>query len=156
MQLQHSPGVEGPWDRAGTVLSEQFPRQFCARNVRPNQIAREDAGHRRFTWRGGIWSRRWIIRVGLGLVMLCAAASSLQAQSHAGICPPLTRPLLPSDDRLMREFADLLRDEFEQYLSEVTEYFNCLDEERDRAWREAAEVTAQYGAFLEALRAAPP
>jgi len=88
--------------------------------------------------------------------MLCAAASPPQAQSDAGFCLPLSPPLLPSDARLMREFADLLRDEFEHYLSEVTLYFRCLDAERDRAWREAAEVTAQYGAFLEALRAAPP
>jgi len=31
-----------------------------------------------------------------------------------------------------------------------------IDDERARAWREAAEVTAQYCAFLETLRAAPP
>jgi hypothetical protein len=97
-----------------------------------------------------------VIRAGFGLVMLCAAASPPQAQSDAGFCLPLTPPLVPSDTRLMQEFADLLRDEFDQYLSEVTGYFRCLDEERARAWREASEVTAQYGAFLEALRAAPP
>ena len=61
-----------------------------------------------------------------------------------------------SDAGLMREFEDLLREEFEHYLSEVTLYFRCIDAERARAWREAAEVTAQYGAFLEALRRAPP
>jgi hypothetical protein len=56
----------------------------------------------------------------------------------------------------MHEFESLLRDEFEHYLLEVALYFRCIDAERARALHEAAEVTAQYGAFLEALRKAPP
>jgi len=88
--------------------------------------------------------------------MLCATAAPPQAQGHAEPCLPLIPPDLPSDAGLMREFEDLLRAEFEHYLSEVTLYFRCIDAERARAWREAAEVTAQYGAFLEALRRAPP
>ena len=97
-----------------------------------------------------------VIRAGFGLAMLCATVSPLQAESHAEPCLPLIPPDLPRDAGLMREFEELLRAEFELYLSEVTLYFRCIDAERDRAWREAAEVTAQYGAFLEALRRAPP
>ncbi|WP_142085241.1 hypothetical protein [Roseinatronobacter monicus] len=156
MQLQHFAGLAGRWGDAATALHKRYPRRFCARDSPPNQVARDDIGRGRFAARVWIWSRRSVIRAGFGLVMLCAAASPPLAQSDAGFCLPLFPPLLPSDARLMREFADLLRDEFEQYLSEVTGYFRCLDAERDRAWREAAEVTAQYGAFLEALRAAPP
>lgn len=69
---------------------------------------------------------------------------------------PLMPPSLPGDDHLMREFEDLLREEFDQYLSEIARYFRCLDAERAHALREAAEVTTQYAAFLEALRRAPP
>jgi len=56
----------------------------------------------------------------------------------------------------MRAYADLLRADFETYLADAQAYFRCLDTERDRAFREAAQVTAQYGAFLDALRKAPP
>ncbi len=56
----------------------------------------------------------------------------------------------------MRAYADLLRADFETYLADAQAYFRCLDAERDRAFREAAQVTAQYGAFLDTLRKAPP
>lgn len=69
---------------------------------------------------------------------------------------PLMPPSLPGDDHLMREFEDLLRENYERYLSESARYFRCLDAERARALREAAEVTTQYSMFLEALRRSPP
>lgn len=100
--------------------------------------------------------RRGLRCAALWLAILCASASPKRAQDYTEVCIPLTRPLQHSDEHLMWEFADLLRDEFERYLSEVTAYFSCLDAERDRAWREAAEVTRQYGMFLETLRRAPP
>jgi len=156
MQLQHFAGLAGTRDAAVMALHRRVPRRFCARDSPPNQVHRDGLGRGRFAPCVWIWPRRSVIRAGFGLVMLCAGTSAPQAQSDAGFCLPLTPPLLPSDARLMREFADLLRDEFEHYLSEVTGYFRCLDDERARAWREAAEVTAQYCAFLETLRAAPP
>jgi len=156
MQLQHFAGFEGAGGGAVMAFHRRSSGRFCAHDSPPNQITRDGFERGRFAPRVWIWPRRSAIRAGFGLVMLCAAATPPQAQSDAGFCLPLTPPHLPSDARLMREFADLLRDEFEQYLSEVTLYFRCLDDERARAWREASEVTAQYGAFLEALRAAPP
>jgi hypothetical protein len=156
MQLQHFAGFEGRWRGAATALYRRASCRFSAHDSPPNQVARGGFGRGRVARRVWIWPKVSVIRAGFGLVMLCAAATPPQAQSDAGFCLPLSPPLLPSDARLMREFAELLRDEFEQYLSEVTGYFRCIDDERARAWREAAEVTAQYGAFLEALRAAPP
>ncbi|WP_274352677.1 hypothetical protein [Roseinatronobacter alkalisoli] len=97
---------------------------------------------------------------GTALALLLATLASPHRHVHAQIAPEycllLIPPILPADDKLMREFEDLLREEFEQYLSEVTRYFRCLDDERDRALREAAQVTAQYGTFLDSLRRAPP
>ena len=71
-------------------------------------------------------------------------------------CNPPERPYLPQSSAAMRAYADLLRRDFETYLADIQAYFRCLDTERDRAFREAARVTAQYGAFLDALRKAPP
>lgn len=156
MQLRHFGGVDGSWNGAVMALHERLPRQFCSHEPRPNQISRRSLERGRFARSGWIWARRSVIGTGFGLVMLCAAVSPAQAQSHAGVCLPMMPPELPSDAGLMREFAVLLREEFEHYLAEVSAYFRCLDDERARAWREAAEVTAQYGAFLEALRRAPP
>ena len=156
MQLQHFAGSEGRWGGAVMALQKRTLGRIYTRESSPNQIGRSRFWRGRFAECVWIWARRPVIRAGFGLVMLCAVASPPQAQSHAGFCLPLTPPALPSDIRLMQEFAELLRDVFEQYLAEVTGYFRCLDDERARAWREAAEVTAQYGAFLEALRRAPP
>lgn len=93
------------------------------------------------------------------LALLLAALTAplpAQAQHLPDDCLPLVPPHLPGDDQLVREFEALLRAEFEQYLSQVSQYFRCLDAERERALQGAAQVTVQYGAFLDALRRAPP
>jgi len=156
MQLQHFGGDEGSRRCPVTAPHGRILRRLRACESPPNQIARDGFGHARFVTHVRIWPKASAILAGFGLAMLCAIASPLQAQGHAEPCLPLIPPDLPSDAGLMREFEDLLREEFEHYLSEVTLYFRCIDAERARAWREAAEVTAQYGAFLEALRHAPP
>jgi hypothetical protein len=51
----------------------------------------------------------------------------------------------------MRAYADLLRADFEGYITGVQEYFRCLEAERARAFVEAQEVSAEYGRFLEAV-----
>ena len=48
----------------------------------------------------------------------------------------------------MREYADILRQDFETYMSEASDYFLCLEQERARAFREAEEVTQDYARFL--------
>lgn len=156
MQLQHFGGGEGLRRRTVLALHGRILRQLRTCESPPNQIAHGGFGRARFVRHLRVWPKASVIGAGLGLVMLCASAAPLQAQGHAEPCLPLIPPDLPSDAGLMREFEDLLREEFEHYLSEVTLYFRCIDDERARAWREAAEVTAQYGAFLEALRRAPP
>ena len=156
MPLQHFGGGEGLRRCPVTALHGRILRRLRTCKSPPNQTTRDDSGRGRYAGRGWVWPKASVIRAGFGLAMLCAAAAPLQAQSHAEPCLPLIPPDLPRDAELMREFEDLLRAEFEHYLSEVTLYFRCIDAERARAWREAAEVTAQYGAFLEALRRVPP
>lgn len=84
-------------------------------------------------------------------ILALGAASPL-----AAACMPPTRPFLPESSTAMRAYADLLRADFETYIADVQAYFRCLDAERARALHEAAQVTVQYGAFLDALRRAPP
>lgn len=55
---------------------------------------------------------------------------------------------MPSDPKAVREYADLLRDDFERYISEVQNYFLCLEQERARAFTEAQEVTDDYVRFF--------
>lgn len=156
MQLQHFADFAGRQDWIVAALARRFACRHSPPDSPPNLVTHDDIGRRRFVVYGWIWARRSLTLAGFGLVMLYMAASPPQAQSHAELCLPLTPPLVPGDTRLIREFADLLREEFEQYLAGVPGYFRCLDDERARAWREAAEVTAQYGTFFEVLRAAPP
>lgn len=75
---------------------------------------------------------------------LCPLAAS------AVTCLAPARPFVPSDPADAREYRDLIVRDFETYLSEITEYFRCLDEERARAFAESSEVAQEYGRFIQA------
>lgn len=66
-------------------------------------------------------------------------------------CTQPERPFLPASRDDMRTYADLIRGDFEAYIADVQDYFRCLDEERERAFVEAREVSEEYGWFLDAL-----
>lgn len=63
------------------------------------------------------------------------------------LAPP--RPFLPSDSQAARDYADLIRGDFETYIEDIQRYFRCLDSERARAFEEAREVSEEYGRFLQ-------
>ena len=82
------------------------------------------------------------------LVLLIAL---LAAAGPAHACTPPERPFLPTSREDMRAYADLIRGDFEAYITEVQDYFRCLDDERARAFVEAREVSEEYGRFVDAL-----
>ena len=63
------------------------------------------------------------------------------------LAPP--RPFVPSDSEAARDYADLIRGDFETYIQDIQSYFRCLDSERARAFEEAREVSEEYGRFLQ-------
>ena len=63
------------------------------------------------------------------------------------LAPP--RPFVPSDSEAARDYADLIRGDFETYIQNIQSYFRCLDSERARAFEEAREVSEEYGRFLQ-------
>ncbi|AUC56536.1 hypothetical protein CDO87_24965 (plasmid) [Sagittula sp. P11] len=56
---------------------------------------------------------------------------------------------LPSDSQAARDYADIIRGDFEDYIQDIQSYFRCLDGERARAFEEAREVSEEYGRFLQ-------
>ena len=58
---------------------------------------------------------------------------------------------MPSDPRDVQDYADLIRQDFENYIADFSAYMRCLDVERARAFSEAQEVTAEYGRFSQFL-----
>ena len=56
---------------------------------------------------------------------------------------------MPSDSQAASDYADIIRDDFEDYISDIQSYFRCLEQERARAFEEAREVSQDYGRFLE-------
>jgi hypothetical protein len=75
------------------------------------------------------------------------ALTALQASAETCLAP--LRPFSPADPALAKEFRDLIVEDFENYLSDITSYFRCLDEERARAFAESAEVAQEYGRFIQ-------
>lgn len=69
----------------------------------------------------------------------------------ASACTAPERPFLPERPEDVREYADLLRSDFEGYIADIQEYFRCLDAERQRAFQEAREVSRDYGRLVEIL-----
>ncbi|NVK14042.1 MAG: hypothetical protein HWE35_07640 [Rhodobacteraceae bacterium] len=67
----------------------------------------------------------------------------------AASCSAPSRPFLPSDSRAARDYADIIRGDFEDYIQDIQSYFRCLDSERARAFEEAREVSEDYGRFLQ-------
>lgn len=79
----------------------------------------------------------------MALLMLVPVAS------QAGSCLAPIRPFVLSDSQAARDFADFIRRDFEVYITDVQDYFRCLEQERARAFEEAREVSLDYGRFLE-------
>ena len=71
------------------------------------------------------------------------------AASQAGSCLAPVRPFEPSDSQAASDYADIIRQDFEAYISDIQDYFRCLELERARAFEEAREVSQDYGRFLE-------
>ena len=64
-------------------------------------------------------------------------------------CFAPSRPFLPSDSQAARDYSDIIRGDFEDYIQDIQSYFRCLDSERARAFEEAREVSEDYGRFLQ-------
>lgn len=82
-----------------------------------------------------------------GLVTGTVLGFGLSASAGACVAP---RPLhIPSDSNTALEFEDLIRRDFETYISAVQDYFRWLEEERALVFEEAREASREYGAFLD-------
>lgn len=79
------------------------------------------------------------------IVLLICVPGPVLAES----CFAPSRPFLPSDSQAARDYADIIRGDFEDYIQDIQSYFRCLDSERARAFEEAREVSEDYGRFLQ-------
>ena len=79
------------------------------------------------------------------IVLLVCVPGLVLAES----CFAPARPFLPSDSQAARDYADIIRGDFEDYIQDIQSYFRCLDGERARAFEEAREVSEDYGRFLQ-------
>ena len=69
--------------------------------------------------------------------------------SFAESCLAPARPFVPNDSQAVLNYADIIRQDIESYISNIQRYFLCLDAERARAFEGAREVSEEYGRFLE-------
>ncbi|MEP3332301.1 hypothetical protein [Sedimentitalea sp.] len=88
---------------------------------------------------------------GAPAVLLVLVILSLAGDVAAEACIAPPRPFVPSDLQTVRDYADIIGRDFELYLRDIQSYFRCLDEERSRAFKEAREVSQEYGRFLELI-----
>jgi hypothetical protein len=75
----------------------------------------------------------------------------MASMALAETCYAPERPFVPSDPIAAKEYADLIRRDFETYISDVQSYFRCLEVERGRAFTEAQEVSQEYGRFIQSV-----
>lgn len=86
-------------------------------------------------------------RVSWAIVLLLLSTGHASAES----CLAPIRPYVPDDAQAARDYADLIRRDFELYIRDVQSYFRCLEAERARAFEEAREVSEEYGRFLQTI-----
>lgn len=82
-------------------------------------------------------------------VILLSVAAVSSASSATCLAPP--QPFVPNDPAAVATYADMIRQDFENYIHDIQRHFRCLDEERARAFEEARIVSQEYGAFLSSL-----
>ena len=86
---------------------------------------------------------------GLHLLRAMPILLVVPGAGFADSCLAPTRPFVPSDSQSMRDYRDIIRRDFEVYITDIQDYFRCLEQERARAFEEAREVSQDYGRFLE-------
>ncbi|WP_238719977.1 hypothetical protein [Nitratireductor alexandrii] len=91
--------------------------------------------------------RLWRARASQAILLLVLSTGNATAES----CLAPVRPYVPSDARAARDYADLIRRDFDLYIRDIQSYFRCLEAERARAFEEAREVSEEYGRFLETI-----
>lgn len=79
--------------------------------------------------------------------MIATTVPAQGVQARPLYCLPLVPPYLPTDPADLRAYQDQIIADFEAYMAGVTDYFTCLDRERDRALAEARRVGETYRAF---------
>lgn len=82
------------------------------------------------------------------LPILIFMGFALASSAGAETCLAPLRPFVPSDPAAAREYAEIIRRDFELYIEDIQNYFRCLETERARAFEEARDVSQEYGAFL--------
>ncbi|MEP4627174.1 MAG: hypothetical protein ABJR46_16260 [Tateyamaria sp.] len=75
----------------------------------------------------------------------------LSVAANSATCLAPQRPFVPNDPAAVIEFADLIRQDFESYITDIQRHFRCLEDERVRAFEEARLVSQDYGAFVSSM-----
>lgn len=88
----------------------------------------------------------------LTILVVIALAVFMSSAAQAETCLAPARPFVPNDPDAAREYADLIRQDFENYISDVQDYFRCMEGERSRAFTEAQEVSQEYGQFVQLIQ----
>jgi len=64
-------------------------------------------------------------------------------------CWAPSRLFMPSDSQAARDYADIIRGDFEDYIKYTHRYYRCLDCERARVFEERRAACEDYGRFLQ-------
>ena len=94
------------------------------------------------------WQKMKLLHLVPQVILLSAVLGS---SARSANCHAPERPFVPSDPQAAREYADLIQNDFEDYIQDIQRYFQCLDRERARAFDEAREVSKEYGLFLDLI-----
>lgn len=92
-------------------------------------------------------TRAMIAAVALGAGLAPSFSSGFMGNQLAYGCLPPEPPFVPQSDEDFREYVDVISISFEQYYSRLTEYFRCVDEERQAVFEQAREIGRLHQEF---------
>ena len=82
-----------------------------------------------------------------GFVPTTAAAFTDSPVAYG--CLPPAPPFVPESDEDFREYVEVISASFEQYYSSLSEYFRCVDEERQAVFQQAKEIGRLHRDFYD-------
>lgn len=85
--------------------------------------------------------------------LLTSVLVPIAARAQAPVCVPPEEPWVPQQDADIQAYVDLVAADFERYFSDLTRYFQCLEQAWQDGLAHGRQVSSARETFLRRARA---
>lgn len=85
-------------------------------------------------------------------LLLVTGGLATAATGTVPLCLPPDPPAVPDSDRVLKDYADMIQADFDDYFAGIADFTACLDHARGAIIAQAEGVSASYHTFLDRAR----